>query len=88
MLSKTYEALRAAGVPEDKARAAAEDLTAGKTRLASIDNHLAKSMVVLPVSKANWPVSRANLQSCYGDRGQRRCNNHYARQALVTAMTR
>jgi hypothetical protein len=42
MLSRTYEALRAAGAPEDKARAAAEELAAGKTRLASIDNHLAK----------------------------------------------
>jgi hypothetical protein len=30
------------GAPEDKARAAAEELAAGKTRLASIDNHLAK----------------------------------------------
>lgn len=33
MLSKTYDALRAAGAPEDKARAAAEEI-------ASLDNRL------------------------------------------------
>ena len=43
MLSKTYEALRAAGAPEDKARAAAEELASGEARLAGIDWKLAAS---------------------------------------------
>jgi hypothetical protein len=41
MLSKTYEALLAAGAPEDKAREAAEELAGYENRLASIDNRLA-----------------------------------------------
>ena len=40
MLSKTYEALLAAGAPEDKAREAAEQLAGYENRLASIDNRL------------------------------------------------
>ncbi|MBV8119612.1 MAG: integrase [Alphaproteobacteria bacterium] len=40
MLSKTYEALIAAGAPEDKAREAAEELAGYENRLASIDNRL------------------------------------------------
>ena len=40
MLSKTYEALLAAGAPEDKAREAAEELAGYENRLASIDNRL------------------------------------------------
>lgn len=40
MLSKTYEALLAAGAPEDKAREAAEELGGYENRLASIDNRL------------------------------------------------
>ena len=35
MLSRTYDALRAAGAPEDKARAAAEEI-------ASLDNRLTR----------------------------------------------
>ena len=41
MLSKTYDALIAAGAPDDKARAAAEELADYENRLASIDNRLA-----------------------------------------------
>ena len=41
MLSKTYDALIAAGTPDDKARAAAEELADYDNRLASIDNRLA-----------------------------------------------
>lgn len=40
MLSKTYDALIAAGTAYDKARAAAEELADYKDRLASIDNRL------------------------------------------------
>jgi phage shock protein A len=40
MQSKTYEALLAAGAPEDKAREAAEELAGYENRLASIDNRL------------------------------------------------
>jgi hypothetical protein len=41
MLSKTYDALLAAGAPEDKARGAAEELAAYETRFAKIEQDLA-----------------------------------------------
>ena len=41
MLSKTYHVLIAAGGPDDKARAAAEELADYENRLASIDDRLA-----------------------------------------------
>jgi hypothetical protein len=41
MLSKTYEALIAAGAPEDKAREAAEELAAYESRSAKIETDLA-----------------------------------------------
>ncbi len=41
MLSKTYEALVAAGAPEEKARAAAEELAAYESRFAKIETDLA-----------------------------------------------
>jgi hypothetical protein len=40
-LSKTYDALIAAGTPDDKVYAAAEELADYENRLASIDNRLA-----------------------------------------------
>ncbi|HVH76354.1 MAG TPA: hypothetical protein VM755_15675 [Stellaceae bacterium] len=41
MLAKTYEALVAAGAPEEKAVAAAEELAAYENRFAKIDTDLA-----------------------------------------------
>jgi len=41
MLSKTYDAFIAAGTPEDKARAAAEELAAYDVRFAKIETDLA-----------------------------------------------
>jgi hypothetical protein len=41
MLSKTYDALIAAGAPEDKARAAAEELAGYEARFAKIETDLA-----------------------------------------------
>jgi len=41
MLSKTYDALVAAGAPEEKARAAAEELAAYGNRFAKIETDLA-----------------------------------------------
>ncbi len=41
MLAKTYDALIAAGAPEDKARDAAEELAAYENRLARIETELA-----------------------------------------------
>ena len=38
MLSKTYEAFKAAGAPDDKARAAAEEIAAYDNRLANIES--------------------------------------------------
>ena len=40
-LSKTYDALIASGTPDNKVRAAAEELADYENRLASIDNRLA-----------------------------------------------
>jgi hypothetical protein len=40
MLSRTYEALVAAGAPEEKARAAAEELAAYESRFAKIETDL------------------------------------------------
>ena len=37
MLSKTYEAFKAAGAPDDKARDAAEEIAAYDNRLANIE---------------------------------------------------
>ena len=41
MLSKTYDALIAAGAPEEKARAAAEELAGYESRFAKIETDLA-----------------------------------------------
>jgi hypothetical protein len=41
MLSKTYDAFIAAGVPDDKARAAAEELAGYESRFAKIETDLA-----------------------------------------------
>jgi len=41
MLSKTYEALVAAGAPEDKAREAAEEIAAFENRLTRIETDIA-----------------------------------------------
>jgi len=41
MLSKTYDALIAAGAPDDKARAAAEELAGYESRFAKIETGLA-----------------------------------------------
>ena len=38
MLSKTYEAFKAAGAPDDKAREAAEEIAAYDNRLANIES--------------------------------------------------
>ncbi len=40
MLSKTYDALVAAGAPEDKARAAAEELAGYESRFAKVETDL------------------------------------------------
>ena len=40
MLSKTYDALRAAGAPDDKAREAAEEIAGFEDRLTRIESDL------------------------------------------------
>ena len=52
MLSKTYDALISAGAPEDKARAAAEELAAYETRFAKIETDLAVIKWMLGVTLA------------------------------------
>jgi hypothetical protein len=52
MLSKTYDALVAAGAPEDKARAAAEELAAYESRFVRIEQDLAVIKWMLGVNLA------------------------------------
>jgi hypothetical protein len=52
MLSRTYDALVAAGAPEEKARAAAEELAAYDNRLAKIETDLAVIKWMLGVNLA------------------------------------
>jgi hypothetical protein len=52
MLSKTYDALVAAGAPEDKARAAAEELAAYENRFSKIETDLAVIKWMLGVNLA------------------------------------
>ena len=40
MLSKTYDAFRAAGAPDDKAREAAEEIAGFQDRLTTVESHL------------------------------------------------
>ena len=49
MLSKTYEAFRAAGAPDDKACEAAEEIAAFEIRLASIENRLIRLEVLITI---------------------------------------
>jgi hypothetical protein len=61
MLSKTYEALVAAGAPEEKARAAAEELAAHESRFAKIETDLAvlKWMVGVNLAASSSLVIKA-----------------------------
>ena len=63
MLSKTYEALRAAGAPDDKAREAAEEIAAYDNRLANIeaDVRLLKWMMGLALAGVLSLVVKAFL---------------------------
>ena len=54
MLSRTYEALKAAGAPDDKAREAAEEIAGFENRLISIDNRL--SRLEAQFSMLQWMV--------------------------------
>ena len=61
MLSRTYEALVAAGAPEEKARAAAEELAAYESRFAKIETDLAvlKWMVGVNLAASSSLVIKA-----------------------------
>jgi hypothetical protein len=52
MLSKTYDALLAAGAPEEKARAAAEELAGYESRFVKIEQDLAVIKWMLGVTVA------------------------------------
>ncbi len=52
MLSKTYQALKAAGAPEDKAREAAEELASYENRLMGIEARLARLEVMAGITIA------------------------------------
>ncbi len=52
MLSKTYDAFIAAGTPEEKARAAAEELAAYEARFVKIEQELAVIKWMLGVTLA------------------------------------
>ena len=47
MLSKTYDAFRAAGAPEDKAREAAEEIASLDERLNRIDRRLIRLEIMI-----------------------------------------
>lgn len=47
MLSKTYDAFRAAGVSEDKAREAAEEIAGFESRLTGLEYRLVRLEVML-----------------------------------------
>jgi|307.fasta_scaffold450942_2 hypothetical protein len=55
MLSKTYEALLAAGAPEDKARGAAEEIAAYESRFTDIERRFGKIEADLLLLK--WMVA-------------------------------
>jgi hypothetical protein len=61
MLSKTYDALVAAGAPEDKARAAAEELAGYESRFVKIETVLAviKRMLGVVIAGAASLVIKA-----------------------------
>lgn len=56
MLSKTYDALVAAGAPEDKAREAAEEIAGFENRLTRIETDIAiiKSKLETEVATKTW----------------------------------
>jgi len=56
MLSKTYDASIAAGAPEDKARAAAEEPAGYESRFANIETDLAALQWMLMVVIAGVPL--------------------------------
>ena len=58
MSSKTYDALRAAGAPKDKAREAAEELVGYENRLASIDSRLTSLESKITVMLGQWASTR------------------------------
>ncbi len=49
MLSKTYEAFKAAGAPDDKAREAAEEIAGFENRLTGIEHRLTRLEVMAGV---------------------------------------
>ena len=59
MLAKTYAAFKAAGVGEDQAQAAAEELAAFEARFGSMESSLQHMAIRLPQSMAKSPVSKA-----------------------------
>jgi hypothetical protein len=63
MLSKTYDALAAAGAPEDKARDAAEELTGCEARFAGMDRALIEIRGELQLLKWMLAVPIAGVAS-------------------------
>ena len=63
MLSKTYDALVAAGAPEEKARAAAEELAAYENRFAKIEQDLAALKADMTALKWMLGVTLAGVVS-------------------------
>lgn len=68
MLSKTYEALVAAGAPEDKAREAAEEIAGYESRLGKIEADIARIQAQLvaireTMATKSWVVSAMLAQT-------------------------
>ena len=65
MPSKTCDALRAAGAPDDKAREAAEEIAGFEDRLTTVESDLKllKRMVGF-----TWPCRWSSSRSCFASR--------------------
>ena len=61
MLSKTYDALLAAGAPEDKARDAAEEIAAYENRLTRIETDIA--LIKEMMATKTWVLSLVIAQT-------------------------
>lgn len=55
MLAQTYDALVAAGAPDDKARAAAEEIAGFENRLAKIENDL--ELIKATMATKSWTLA-------------------------------
>jgi len=66
MLAKTYNAFKAAGVPEAEAQAAAEGLAGYENRLGAVENHLESVRSEVSSLRAKMNSFRADVSARLG----------------------